>query len=118
MTNCKHSFIGKADGVHCAKCGLKLTAQEYAAMAQPAAAEAKIAPESQFSRTSVRLSVAAFHRLYCQTVWQCAVPDLNRLPQYVNVFRQRQTDAQCVTVLLQLLQILIPKCFRHNDSLL
>lgn len=41
MTNCRHSFIGKADGVHCAKCGLKLTAQEYAAMAQPSAAEEK-----------------------------------------------------------------------------
>lgn len=41
MTNCKHSFIGRSDGIHCGKCGLKLTPQEYAAMAQPAAAEAK-----------------------------------------------------------------------------
>lgn len=36
MTECKHYFIGTAEGVHCGKCGLKLTAEEYARlMAKP-----------------------------------------------------------------------------------
>ena len=30
MPECKHVFIGKSDGVHCAKCGLHISASEYA----------------------------------------------------------------------------------------
>lgn len=30
MPECKHIFIGKSDGVHCIKCGLHLSAAEYA----------------------------------------------------------------------------------------
>lgn len=26
---CEHVFVGRADGVHCKKCGLHLTAEEY-----------------------------------------------------------------------------------------
>lgn len=31
MADCKHVFIGRADGVHCTRCGLKLSPAEYAA---------------------------------------------------------------------------------------
>lgn len=27
--DCKHVFVGKADGVHCKKCGLHMTPKEY-----------------------------------------------------------------------------------------
>ena len=29
MTECKHIFIGRSDGVHCTKCGLHMSANEY-----------------------------------------------------------------------------------------
>lgn len=29
---CKHEFIGTPDGIKCLKCGLTMTAQEYAEM--------------------------------------------------------------------------------------
>lgn len=32
MADCKHVFIGRADGVHCTRCGLKLSPADYAAM--------------------------------------------------------------------------------------
>lgn len=32
MAECKHIFIGMADGVHCTRCGLKLSPAEYAAI--------------------------------------------------------------------------------------
>ena len=32
MVECNHVFIGKVDGVHCTRCGLKLSPAEYAAM--------------------------------------------------------------------------------------
>lgn len=35
MTECKHEFIGKADGVHCKKCGIILSALEYARYMNP-----------------------------------------------------------------------------------
>ena len=35
MAGCNHVFIGKADGVHCAKCGLHLSAEEYAHRLKP-----------------------------------------------------------------------------------
>lgn len=28
--NCKHVFIGDANGIKCQKCGMKMTAEEYA----------------------------------------------------------------------------------------
>lgn len=30
MQECKHSFIGRNNGVHCTKCGLHMSAAEYA----------------------------------------------------------------------------------------
>lgn len=38
MAECRHVFIGKADGVHCTRCGRKLTPAEYAAGAPAAGA--------------------------------------------------------------------------------
>ena len=35
MAECKHEFIGKADGVHCKKCGIILSALEYARYMNP-----------------------------------------------------------------------------------
>lgn len=36
MSECKHEFIGTAQGVSCKKCGLSLTAQEYGKLVNPA----------------------------------------------------------------------------------
>lgn len=41
MTECKHVFIGMPDGVHCTRCGLKMTPAEYAAMVNTPKPEAK-----------------------------------------------------------------------------
>lgn len=35
MADCKHVFIGMADGVHCTRCGLKLSPAEYADLVNP-----------------------------------------------------------------------------------
>lgn len=35
MTDCKHIFIGRADGVHCTMCGLHLTARQYHDLLHP-----------------------------------------------------------------------------------
>ena len=35
MTDCHHVFIGRADGVHCTRCGLHLTAQQYHELLHP-----------------------------------------------------------------------------------
>lgn len=35
MTDCYHVFIGRADGVHCTRCGLHLTAQQYHELLHP-----------------------------------------------------------------------------------
>lgn len=35
MTDCHHVFIGRADGVHCTRCGLHLTAQQYHELPHP-----------------------------------------------------------------------------------
>ena len=32
---CPHVFVGRADGVHCARCGLHLTAQQYHELLHP-----------------------------------------------------------------------------------
>lgn len=32
---CKHAFIGKADGVHCTKCGVSMTTEAYRAYLAP-----------------------------------------------------------------------------------
>lgn len=32
---CPHVFIGRADGVHCTRCGLHLTAQQYHELLHP-----------------------------------------------------------------------------------
>lgn len=32
---CPHVFIGKADGVHCTRCGLHLTTQQYHELLHP-----------------------------------------------------------------------------------
>ena len=32
---CPHVFIGKADGVHCTRCGLHLTARQYHELLHP-----------------------------------------------------------------------------------
>lgn len=41
MVGCKHVFMGKSDGVHCQKCGLHLTAQQYADLCNAKAMHAK-----------------------------------------------------------------------------
>ena len=33
--SCPHVFIGKTDGVHCTRCGLHLTAQQYHELLHP-----------------------------------------------------------------------------------
>lgn len=33
--SCHHVFIGRADGVHCTRCGLHLTAQQYHELLHP-----------------------------------------------------------------------------------
>ena len=33
--SCKHTFIGKADGVHCTKCGVSMTTEAYRAYLAP-----------------------------------------------------------------------------------
>lgn len=33
--SCPHVFVGRADGVHCAHCGLHLTAQQYHELLHP-----------------------------------------------------------------------------------
>lgn len=33
--SCPHVFIGKADGVHCTRCGLHLTATQYHELLHP-----------------------------------------------------------------------------------
>ena len=35
MADCKHIFVGRADGVHCTRCGLHLTAQQYRELLHP-----------------------------------------------------------------------------------
>lgn len=30
MSDCKHNFVGTADGVHCTLCGARFTPEEYA----------------------------------------------------------------------------------------
>ena len=32
MGICKHMFVGTAEGIHCTRCGLRLSPAEYAAM--------------------------------------------------------------------------------------
>lgn len=32
---CKHIFVGRADGVHCTRCGLHLTPQQYHELLRP-----------------------------------------------------------------------------------
>lgn len=39
MAECKHEFVGKADGVHCKKCALVLSPIEYARYMNPEAQE-------------------------------------------------------------------------------
>ena len=36
---CKHIFEGRADGVHCKRCGLHLTAQQYRELLHPPESE-------------------------------------------------------------------------------
>ena len=35
MAECKHTFIGRSDGVHCTRCGIHMTAAEYAVFLKP-----------------------------------------------------------------------------------
>lgn len=35
MLECNHVFIGRADGVHCTRCGLHLTTQQYHELLHP-----------------------------------------------------------------------------------
>lgn len=35
MTECNHVFIGRADGVHCQKCGMHMSTEEYAKYLAP-----------------------------------------------------------------------------------
>lgn len=42
--SCPHVFIGKADGVHCTRCGLHLTPQQYHELLHPSE-QATVLPE-------------------------------------------------------------------------
>lgn len=35
MADCNHVFVGRADGVHCTRCGLCLTARQYHELLHP-----------------------------------------------------------------------------------
>lgn len=35
MSDCHHVFIGRADGVHCTRCGLHLSPQQYHELLHP-----------------------------------------------------------------------------------
>ena len=35
MAECSHVFMGKSDGVHCLKCGMRMTAKEYCKFLHP-----------------------------------------------------------------------------------
>lgn len=35
MAECSHVFMGKSDGVHCLKCGMHMTAEEYCKFLNP-----------------------------------------------------------------------------------
>ncbi len=45
MAECNHVFIGRSDGVYCTKCGLYMTAADYAAFLHPDKTAVK--PETQ-----------------------------------------------------------------------
>lgn len=44
MADCKHIFVGRADGVHCTLCGLHLTAQQYHELLHPPEPQADTEP--------------------------------------------------------------------------
>ena len=44
--SCKHTFIGKADGVHCTKCGVSMTTEAYRAYLAPRQTPKKKAVEN------------------------------------------------------------------------
>lgn len=35
MADCNHVFVGRADGVHCTRCGLHLSPQQYHELLHP-----------------------------------------------------------------------------------
>lgn len=41
MEKCDHVFVGNREGVRCEKCGLQMTAAEYATYLQPESKEEK-----------------------------------------------------------------------------
>ena len=41
MAECNHVFIGKSDGVHCTRCGLHMSAENYAKFLNPENPEEK-----------------------------------------------------------------------------
>ena len=41
MAECNHVFIGRSGGAHCTKCGLYMTAEDYAAFLHPDQTAAK-----------------------------------------------------------------------------
>lgn len=47
MTECNHAFIGKSDGIHCVKCGLHMSADEYAVYLKPENKEEKLKRQSR-----------------------------------------------------------------------
>ena len=52
MEDCKHVFIGRADGVHCTRCGLKLSPAEYADLVNPV----ETLPETKPKRSRKKVS--------------------------------------------------------------
>ena len=47
--SCKHVLIGKADGVHCKKCGLYMTPEEYQKYCAPKP-QKKVQPKRQAAK--------------------------------------------------------------------
>lgn len=59
MTDCRHVFIGRADGVHCTRCGLHLTPQQYHELLHPPEPAAVEPPQEKPKRTRKKKEVTA-----------------------------------------------------------
>lgn len=47
MAKCNHNFIGRSDGVHCTKCGLRMSGSEYVKYLHAGGKEEKPKPQNK-----------------------------------------------------------------------